>query len=209
MRMPNSVGLLIVLSVVAALALGPAAGASQVTLTADDELTQGADLGTAGTSPPDISPTSGDGSRGSPWLYEFNPAHVPTPGGLDMAGYKVYTQNNPDLEEPSGKWYGKTIYRSDSIKLDLGGWSISGAGTTGIQTYWSSGLRKHPGTVTIANADGVEMGGIDTHSDSGTNWAERRCRYALLVTCERFLERKRGAGSSQPGATRELLIAES
>jgi hypothetical protein len=137
------------------ISIGGVIHAAQVTLTANDHLNGGDDLGTAGSVPPDVPASGGNGSRGNPWIYQFASGS----NGLDLASYKLYTDRNVSLGDDS-----------DSIRLDMGGESIVGTGAVAISTYPGVGTGWDAGHVTIVNVGNVDMGGIDTHGASGSNW---------------------------------------
>jgi hypothetical protein len=119
------------------LLLAPA-GAAQVTLGGDADLTDGASLD-------GIANSGGDGSTGSPYLYQF------TTDGLDLDVYKVYTTVGVG-------GYG------DSILLNMGGYNIDGTGTTAISTD----VTADTGAVTIINVGEIDMGGIRTGHVGGS-----------------------------------------
>jgi hypothetical protein len=110
----------------------------EVTLSADTNLHGGVALG-------GITPT-GSGTRGAPWVYSF------TSGGLDLNGYKLYSQNQPN--------------NSESITLNLGGEDITGGGS--IETFaGESQYRQYraSGFITITNVGSVTCHLINSKCD--------------------------------------------
>ncbi|MBA4386940.1 MAG: hypothetical protein C0404_03100 [Verrucomicrobia bacterium] len=123
------------------------AGAASLTITADQDLSSGGVLtGTEGG----ISVTSGDGSSGNPYLYEF-------------ASFSDGLIFNPGVRKLF-----TTGALSKSFRLDLKGGSITGGSSLSINLSTAvAGDMQSSGNITITNAGAISMGIIDAHVDNG------------------------------------------
>jgi len=100
-----------------------------------------------------LAASGGNGSSGTPWLYDWAAAAVSA--DLVLGGNKVYTNNG------------------NSFKLDLNDGTITGNdGSLGLGTN-RTGANNHAGDLTVVNTGDIEMGGINTSCNSGSTWQNR------------------------------------
>lgn len=136
------------------------APAAEVTLSADTDLDGGAALGS-------ITQSGGDGSRLDPWVYAFTPSG----GGLDLGAFKLYTDES-----------GTGSVDSHSIKLDLGGESITGnSGVVSLSTYSGPGNGADSGYLYLVNVGSISVGTIDTSGEAHQHYSSSSTAGQIII----------------------------